>query len=308
MVAVTSPLAAEFANERRRPLAVAVMCSGYPIGGTLGGFAAAALLRVYEWPSVFLLGACIAILLLPLVLIWLPESPAYLLSRNDARSQARLRNLMARFGHDHIEFRSTEGQGPRNIAYQEIFSGSQRGVTLRIAATNFLFVITTYYVLSWMPQMVVDRGFSPSAATALSATATMTGVVASLAMGWLVSRLPPRAVVGCTMIALGICTPLFALAPSSMPALLVMAVLIGTCIFGGTTGLYGIIASSFETRMRVTGAGFVIGMGRGSSAIAPAAAGALFALEFSRVGVSAALGAAAFVAGLILLLLKGRGN
>ena len=53
MIALINPLSAEFANAKFRPMAVAIMSLAYPLGGTLGGGAAAALLQHYDWPAVF---------------------------------------------------------------------------------------------------------------------------------------------------------------------------------------------------------------------------------------------------------------
>ena len=304
MVAIINPLAAEFASNRRRPMAMAFMCIGYPLGGTLGGFAAAALLQIYDWQAVFLLGAFGALVLFPIVLIWLPEPPIFLLEKRTDKSLEKINRLLNRFGHASIETLPPI-DAPRNkLAYREIFEPHQRATTIQIAIANFLFVITVYYILSWMPQLVADRGFSPADATAITAIANMVGVVAAILVGIMAAKLGLRNLMVAAMIGLGIFTPLFGLTPASYPMLAFMAGLIGVCLFGGVTGLYTTIANSFEPRMRATGAGFVIGLGRGGSALAPLIAGGLFAFGMERVGVSAVLGAASLAAGLILLMSK----
>ena len=49
MVSVINPLAAEYANDRRRDFSVTLMNLGFPLGGVLGGVIAAALLPHYGW-------------------------------------------------------------------------------------------------------------------------------------------------------------------------------------------------------------------------------------------------------------------
>ncbi|WP_174273334.1 MFS transporter, partial [Sphingomonas bacterium] len=98
MVAVINPLAAEFANARRRSLALALMAMGYPLGGLVGGLAAALFLRLYGWPAVFLAGAVAAGLLLLVVLRFLPEPLAFLLARPRQDGLARVNALLARCG------------------------------------------------------------------------------------------------------------------------------------------------------------------------------------------------------------------
>jgi benzoate transport len=305
MVPVINPLSAEFPNAKRRALGVAVMAVGYPIGGTLGGFGAAWLLHLHGWPAVFLLGAAAALLMFPIVHFWLPESPAFLLERRGEGGLARLNALLARFGHHPVD-RLPDPSGAARIPYREIFADGQRGRTLWIAAVNFLFVITVYYVLSWMPQLVASRGFSPSQGTMISAICNGAGVAAGLAVGLLAARLSVRWLAAALMVGLGVTTFLFGRAPAEFGPLAAMAALAGICLFGAVSGLYATVAASFPARVRATGAGFVTGLGRGGSAVAPFLAGALFSLGAGRGAVSLAMGATAALGGLLLLLPIGR--
>lgn len=305
MVPVINPLSAEFPNARRRALGVAVMAIGYPLGGTLGGFAAAGLLHVYGWPAVFLLGAVVALLMFLIVYVWLPESPAYLLESRAPDRLARMNALLARFGHGPVDSLPEPDTGT-SIPYREIFAEGQRGRTIWITAVNFLFVITVYYILSWMPQLVAQRGFSPSEGTLISALCNFAGVAAGLTVGLLAARLLLLPIVAVLMVGLGVTTALFGHAPAEFGLLAMMAALAGICLFGAVCGLYGTVAASFPAGIRATGAGFVTGIGRGGSALAPFIAGALFSLGIDRGGVSLAMGAAAALGGLLLLLPIGR--
>lgn len=305
MVPVINPLSVEFPNAKRRALGVAMMAIGYPLGGTLGGFAAAGLLHLYGWPAVFLLGAGAALLMFPIVWRWLPESPAFLLEGRAPESLARLNALLARFGHGPVDRLPDPGK-VASIPYGEIFAAGQRWRTIWITAVNFLFVITVYYILSWMPQLVAQRGFSPSEGTLISAICNGAGVAAGLTVGLLASRLPLLPIVAVLMVGLGVTTALFGQAPAEFGLLAMMAALAGICLFGAVCGLYGTVAASFLPRVRATGAGFVTGIGRGGSALAPFIAGALFTLGIDRGGVSMAMGAAAALGGLLLLLPIGK--
>jgi len=244
-------------------------------------------------------------LMFPIVHFWLPESPAFLLERRDRQSLARLNALLARFGHEPVEALPGTDRAAR-IPYGEIFAANQRGRTLWIAAVNFLFVITVYYILSWMPQLATARGLSPSEGSMISAICNGAGVAAGLSVGLLAARMSVRWLVAALMVGLGVTTFLFGQAPAGFGTLAAMAALAGICLFGAISGLYGTVAASFPARIRATGAGFVTGLGRGGSALAPFIAGALFSLGVERGGVSLAMGAAAALGGLLLLLPIGK--
>ena len=301
MVPIITPLAAEFANARRRTLAVAAIAVGYPLGGTIGGFAAALLLYRFDWPSVFLLGACATIVLLPVILLWLPESPAFLATRTGPDALGRLNRLRARFGQPALDVMPPRRREAPRASYRAIFARGQAGATVMITLVNLLFVMTVYYVLSWLPQMVADIGRTPAFATTVSALAAFVGSLACVLIGLFASAVPHRVIVPIHMIGLGVATAIFGFVPGTTAMLLASAAVLGIFLYGGILGLYGMIVDAFVPEVRATGAGFVMGIGRAGAAIAPALAGFLFAEGASRGLVSIALAAGALMAGLIVL-------
>ncbi len=307
MVAVINPLVVEFSNVKRRALAVGFMAIGYPIGGVIGGFISAILLRHFDWPSVFLLGVAMAVLLTPFVLWLLPESLAYLMERRDGKSLERVNTLLARLGHKQVSDLPPPEKRAR-VPYAAIFAKDQIAATLQVTAVNFLFVMTVYYFLSWLPQMVADAGYSASTATTVSATANLVGIAGAVVLGLFANLVGLRLLVSIAMLGFGAATAIFGFVRPELAVLTAMASIAGAFLFAGIAGIFTTIGATFAPHMRATGTGFVIGVGRGGSALAPAIAGALFAVGASRGEVSLALGACAFVAGLLLLFPARKGR
>lgn len=279
-------------------VAMAVMSIGYPIGGAV----AALLLLRFEWPVMFLLGAALALIMVPIVLVWLPESLAFLLERHDARSLGRVNRLLVRCAPPPVGALPPPPERPKSVPYRDIFRPGQRSATLRVMVVNLLFQSTVYFFLSWMPQMIADAGFAASTVGAVSAFGSFAGVIAALLTGVAAGRTRLRPLAAALMIGLGGTTALFGNTPPSLVLLGATAALALGFLNGGILGLYALIVETFEPRMRVTGVGFVIGIGRAGSAFAPAAAGTLFAAGAGRGEVSSALGAAAVLAGVSVLL------
>src|SRR5882724_8062928 len=73
-VAMTS----EFSPRRRRATMVMIMFCGFSIGAALGGFLAAALIPQFGWRSVFVVGGVAPLLLVPILVLRLPESVRFL--------------------------------------------------------------------------------------------------------------------------------------------------------------------------------------------------------------------------------------
>lgn len=298
-VAVINPVAAEFANRRRRPLTVSVMAVGYPAGGVVGGLLAASLLHLSDWRAVFLAGAAAALLLLPAVWLFLPESLAFLVTRPGTGSLPRVNAVLLRFGQPMLTALAP-ADGPARRGYAALLLPGVLGSALWLAAVNVLYVLAVYYFLSWLPQMVADAGFPPAAASLASASASLAGVAGGLLLGWRAQAGGLRWLVVGAMAAFGICTMGFGAVPPSLPLLVAAAALCGFFLFGSACGVYATIAASFADAARASGTGFVSGVGRISSALAPLIAGRFFEGGLSRGEVSAAFGGCALMAAALL--------
>lgn len=299
--AIINPIAAEFANASYRSFTVAIMSIGYPVGGVLGGLLASVLLTVFSWQAVFLAGFFMAVLLLPIVLIFLPESLAYLLQRSTPDAERRLNQLLRKIGQEPVASMPEVGGSGRR-GYRMVFSPDMLGSTIWLTAIHVIYVFNIYYILSWMPQMVADAGFDPASASLVSASANLAGVVGGLLLGWFARGERLRWLASIAVSSLGLASFAFGLTPPSFALLLLAGAVVGFFLFGGSTALYATLATTYPDEARASGTGFVTGTGRISSAIAPLFAGWLFAHGFGRPEVSLIFGSFSILAGLILVL------
>ena len=305
VVAVITPLSAEFSNLRRRAFCVATMAVGYPLGGVAGGLAAAALLPAYGWPSVFVAKSALSLVMIPAVLVFLPESPAFLSARGSPDALARVNAVLLRFGRPALSVLPVP-HAPGSSGYRALFASGMAATTLRLTVANGLYVMTVYYVLSWLPQLVADAGFKPSTASLVSATANLTGAAGGLLLGVAARRFGlPRLVAG-ALLGLGLSTAAFGFTPPSLPLLVTAAAVCGFFLISGIAGLYATIAATFTAESRASGSGFVIGVGRATSATAPYIAGWMFAAGLSRSAVSLTFALCAVAAAAALLTRAGR--
>jgi MFS family permease len=299
-VALIVSIASEFSNARRRAFALSAVAMGYPAGGVLGGLLAAWLLGVATWHAVFFAGFVVALLLLPAVALWLPESPSFLLARGRASALPRINRVLKRCGQPAIDaLPPTRARAPSG--YAAVFSGARVANTLRVMLVNLLLAFSSYYVLSWMPQLVADLGFAPSTASLVSSSANLAGIAGGLLLGAFAQRLGPKLLTVAAIIGLGFATAYFGYAPPILGVQVASAAACGFFMFSSAAGMYGVVARAFPDDARASGSGFIFGVGRIGSAIAPMLAGWLFASGLGRDTASAAFGACAVVAGLILL-------
>src|SRR5215210_4821105 len=81
LVATTGALVAEFAPPGKKNLANAITYSGVPLGSLLAALLAIVLLESIGWRGMFWIGALPIVTLLPLAIVKMPESPAWLAAR-----------------------------------------------------------------------------------------------------------------------------------------------------------------------------------------------------------------------------------
>ncbi|AUW57181.1 hypothetical protein C1T17_02835 [Sphingobium sp. SCG-1] len=302
LIPIIAPLAIEYSNVHRRRLALAIMTIGFPLGATLGGFAAAALLQYHGWHSVFLLGAAATLGLLVAAYFWLPESPAFLIARRGPRALELYNDYLRRCGHEPaLQLPAPNAEGPKHSSYVTIFAHRQWTVTITLAAIDMLYLMTVYYVLSWTPQLIVDLGHTSAFATMAVSLGAMVGVLASLAIGLIGINVPLRWITAGLMTGLSITTAAFGIGGFSTMGLVLLVAVTGTFLYGGTTAINGLIVNSFTVDSRATGAGFVMGVGRLAGVISPALAGFLFTAGLQRPSVSVMISLCTLMAASLVL-------
>jgi benzoate transport len=301
MLAATNAAVAEAANARRRALAVVLMAGGYPIGTIVGGSISAFLLQHHDWRAVFLFGAGATLCFVPLVLWRAPESIAFLMHKRPPDALARINRTLARMGHSPLDALPAPEAKPARVPLAELFSPALVRVTMLLTLAYLAHIMTFYFILKWIPKIVVDMGFPPASAAGVLVWASIGGASGSLLLGLLTARLRLMALTVAAMLISTVLVILFGRGQDDLAGLSTVAALAGFATNAGVVGLYALIAQTFPTGVRATATGFVIGIGRGGSALAPALAGFLFAAGYGLPAVSVLMGLGSTVAALALL-------
>lgn len=304
MLACTNAMVAELANARARSLAVAVMAAGYPVGAILGGSIASGLLVSGGWRDVFLFGAIVTGIFLPLAWFLLPESIGYLLQKRPADALAKVNRLLRRMGHTPVETLPAVDAAAPKPSFTALFAPGLGRITMLLTLGYFAHIMTFYFILKWIPKIVVDMGYAPSAAGGVLVWANVGGLIGALLLSILSWHIGIRALVIAAMLASTIMVTIFGQGQSSLTGLATIAAAAGFFTNAGVVGLYAIIAQSFPTAVRGGGTGFVIGVGRGGAALGPIVAGFLFSLDFGLPFVAVAMVSGSLIAAGALLLLR----
>lgn len=306
MLAVTNALVAEYANDRWRAAAVATMAAGYPLGAVVGGIIASDLLASGGWRDVFLLGAGVTAIGLPLALFLLPEPVGSVLRFRRSDTLERLNESLTSLGQAPVAALPPPDAGARQPRVAELFRRGMGPVTTLLTAAYFSHILTFYFILKWVPKIVVDMGFSPSAAGGVLVWANIGGLIGGLLFSLLSLRFPLRGLLVIFMMASTLMVTIFGLKQADLFGLSLAAAVGGLCTNAAVVGLYALVAESFPTAIRGGGTGFVIGAGRGGAALSPIVGGLLFQAGLDLSAVAAIMAGGSLVAALALLSLPRR--
>jgi len=304
MLAAINAVAAEFSNAKRKHLSVSLMSIGYPVGAVLGGMIAAQLLKSYDWRSVFYFGSAVTAAFIPLVYFLIPESVHWLTRKQPAGALERINRALARMGHAAVSALPTISAEVRKRSAADLFAPGLIAVTLLVTGAYFFHIMTFYYVLKWVPKIVVDMGFAASSAAGVLVWANVGGALGGAVLGLLTLRFSVKAITIAVMFLSTAMVFLFGRASPDLSELSLLCATAGFFTNGAIVGMYAIFAQAFPTHVRASGTGFAIGVGRGGSVVGPVIAGFLFEAGFGLPGVSAAMALGSSLAAALLIMLK----
>jgi AAHS family 4-hydroxybenzoate transporter-like MFS transporter len=188
-------LTAEFIPLRHRTMAVTTAIVCYPLGGMLAGLAAGQILPTQGWRAFFFIGGAIPIAYAMILILFLRESPKYLVRQTSRWEE--LRALMTRMSHEVAHVREfTDGVivAAKQGSIADLFRHGRASDTVWLWISFFMIQLSIYTAYSWLPTMLTTEGLSPALAgmglTAYNFGGIFGAVLCALAINRFGSRWP----------------------------------------------------------------------------------------------------------------------
>jgi benzoate transport len=277
ILASATVITSEYANARRRGLAVSIFTAGYGVGATLGGMGATQLIPTFGWRSVFLVGGLLTLMGIALVVALMPESVDYLRARRPQDTVQRLQRIARRL---HLEGDVELGPAPVSFTKQQgsvatLLSPRYRTATILLWISFFVLMFGFYFANSWTPRLLVESGMTEQQGIIGGLMLTMGGTLGSLLYGALTTHWDARRTLMVFTVFSSVTLVLF-ITTTSLPLLAFSSgVVVGMLVNGCIAGLYTVAPMTYEPGVRTTGVGWGIGVGRFGAILAPIAVGAL---------------------------------
>ena len=273
-------LTAESMPASHRSRAVTWMFLGFPLGAVVGGALTAVFLS-HGWRTIFQAGALAALLMIPLVWWALPEAPW--------RAPAGQGGQKARSG------------GPfASLAAQ--FADGRTPAALLLWLGVFCIMVVTYFLVSWMPSVVVRAGFSPEKAAVVGVLMNLGGIVGACVISQVLRHQAPWRLVALSFMLGAFVVGAVGWGMTGLPLTLLLVFMVGLLVFGAQLNIPALAVQLFPPRVRGAGTGWTMGVGRLGSIVGPIAGGHLLGAGLQGSSLFAAVAVLTFVAGICLLL------
>jgi AAHS family 4-hydroxybenzoate transporter-like MFS transporter len=271
-------LASEYAPQKRRGSVVMFVSSGISLGSIGAGMAAAQLISTAGWRAVFVVGGVLPLLLALLLYRALPESIRFaaLIPKGQAEAKRLLRKIEPGLGED-VRIQSSDVEGGKATVV-DLFKDQRGRATVLLWIAFFMSLLNVYLAINWLPTSLNASGFSVEQAAVMTSMYHVGGVMGTYALGLLMDRLGPRAIL---MFAFSLAMAGFyafatarGLGQWSTTALLMAT---GFGVIGGQIGITALASMVYPVAMRSTGLGWALGIGRVGSIVGPTIGGLMLA-------------------------------
>ncbi len=156
-------LVAEYMPERRKGVMITLMYSGFNVGSGLGGFIAAGLLSHYSWHSALVFGGVLPLVVLPFMIVMLPESAMNMVARRLPGEQIAGRLTgRGQFTAETV-FQLNAPPITRSSKVAQLFRHGYARGTIALWLTYFMGLFVIYLLNGWLPTILRSGGLSRSA-------------------------------------------------------------------------------------------------------------------------------------------------
>lgn len=269
----------EFRGRDKAGSSTTTVMTGYHVGAVLTALLAIVVIADLGWQSLFVIGAIPGIILAPVMIWLLPESPQFLMVTGRT---AEANRIAAEYG---LELNDELDRSAAKEAEESGESGSvatllkppYRRNSLAIWATSFMGLLLVYGLNTWMPQIMREADYDMGNSLGFLMVLNIGAVVGLIIAGWVSDKHSPRKTGLIWFIASGVFLALLAI-KLPLIALYAIVFLTGVFVFSSQNLVYAFVGENHPSNLRATAMGLSAGIGRAGAISGPLLGGLLISM------------------------------
>jgi MFS family permease len=152
----------------------------------------------------------------------------------------------------------------------DLFRPGLVATTVLMTFAYFAHMTSFYFILKWVPKIIVDLGFAQTAAAGVLMWVNVGGATGGVIFGLMAARVGLKRLTIVTLIGSSAMIIAFGYSATDIVSLTTRVAVAGSFANATLVGLYSLLATVFPTHVRASGTGFATIMAMGSLAAAVA--------------------------------------
>jgi AAHS family 4-hydroxybenzoate transporter-like MFS transporter len=271
----------------------------------VGGLIASRLIPAYGWPSIFIVGGALPLVIALTLLVCLPESLAFLINRGKPAER-----IARTFKRVFPKAEVPEGasfvfahERKAKADVRELFVGGRAAGTLLLWVAYFFAFMILVTNSSWVPTLLRPLGVPVESSAVALAMYNFGSLFGSGAAGLLVETFGPVFILSLSMLGGAVAFASIGWSAPSVTLVTISETAFGFLVGTASSGLLALAAIYYPSAIRSTGVGWATAVGRFGSFTGPLVVGALLSAHWSVHVIFTTLGASIVIGAVACMLI-----
>lgn len=287
-------LISEYAPLKYRAAIISFIFCGYSVGAMCASFIGRAILPNLGWQPIYWIGA-IPILLIPILIKVIPESPEYLLRKKQHNLISVVVEKIQPGASTTLDYTYHKGEKLRKSPIRALFQKKYAVSTTMFWLSCFCTFILMYSLNTWLPTLMMQAGYNLASSLMFIAVLQLGSIVGTLTLSNLIQKIGFKNVLIPLYLVGAICLTLIGFSTNLYVAYFLIF-LIGAATLGLQNMSNAFVASYYPIAERSAALGSTMAFGRLGSIVAPTYVAVLLTMNlqpqynFMAIGVAAIFG------------------
>lgn len=254
-------LMTEYSPRQFKSRMVALMFSGYCIGGVLAAALGIIMIQKMGWQSVFYISV-IPLILLPLMYKSLPDSIGFYLAKN---KKERAGQLLSKLNPSYVPQKNDQYElvipEKTGITVLQLFKEGRALSTIMFWCAFFMCLLMIYGLNTWLPKLMEGAGYELGSSLMFLLVLNLGAIFGAVFGGWAADRWSGKKVLIAFFILASVSLSLLGFKANIFVVYTLVAIA-GATTIGTQIIAYAYVSQYYPMKIRSTGIGWASGVGR----------------------------------------------